>query len=313
MLNVYPDYYPRFKCTAGACLHTCCYGWEIDIDDQTLNKYHRIDGFMGERLKDCICEDGGAHFILRPDERCPFLNQNNLCDLIIYGGDDMLCQICTDHPRFRSFLPGRIEIGLGLCCEAAAKLILTQKDKTELIVFGDDETNDEYAKSLLSLRNELFDIVQNRNENIITREERLLLRCSTSLPRHTYQEWADIFLSLEIMDSCWSGKLSELKSYNKDVNIEQFSAYMRGRETEYEKLLYYFLYRYIPQSYDDGDITGKVAFAVLSRRIIFILGALQYEKTNSFTTEDQVELVRLYSTEIEYSQENIDNLFDILT
>ena len=30
---VYPDYYPEFRCSASACKHNCCIGWEIDIDE----------------------------------------------------------------------------------------------------------------------------------------------------------------------------------------------------------------------------------------------------------------------------------------
>ena len=36
MLTVYPDYYSAFRCIAGACKHSCCIGWEIDIDEESL-------------------------------------------------------------------------------------------------------------------------------------------------------------------------------------------------------------------------------------------------------------------------------------
>ena len=32
-----PDYYRDFKCSAGNCKHSCCIGWEIDIDEDTAN------------------------------------------------------------------------------------------------------------------------------------------------------------------------------------------------------------------------------------------------------------------------------------
>ena len=34
-----PKYYGSFKCIADKCEHSCCIGWEIDIDDTTLKKY----------------------------------------------------------------------------------------------------------------------------------------------------------------------------------------------------------------------------------------------------------------------------------
>lgn len=104
MQNAYPDYYPLFHCSAGRCRHNCCIGWEIDVDGDSLAAYDQIGGEMGERLHKCIDRSGEMpHFLLGEQERCPFLNGKNLCDLILYGGEGMLCQICSDHPRYRSF------------------------------------------------------------------------------------------------------------------------------------------------------------------------------------------------------------------
>ena len=150
--NAYPDYYPLFRCIADRCRHNCCIGWEIDVDGDSLAAYDQIGGEMGERLHKCIDRSGEMpHFLLGEQERCPFLNGKNLCDLILYGGEGMLCQICTDHPRYRSFFSERTEIGVGLCCEEAARLILTKPEKTTLVVTGEGEL-DEEETALLTLR-----------------------------------------------------------------------------------------------------------------------------------------------------------------
>ena len=134
-----PDYYNEFSCIAGACRHSCCIGWEIDIDGETLAFYDGIGGELGQRLQKNICREGGAHFCLDEKERCPFLNGQGLCDIIIEQGEEALCQICDDHPRFRNFFSDREEIGLGLCCEAAAQLIVSRKEKTGMIVLEEGE------------------------------------------------------------------------------------------------------------------------------------------------------------------------------
>ena len=152
MQNAYPDYYPLFHCIADRCRHNCCIGWEIDVDGDSLAAYDQIGGEMGERLHKCIDRSGEMpHFLLGEQERCPFLNGKNLCDLILYGGEGMLCQICTDHPRYRSFFSERTEIGVGLCCEEAARLILTRPEKTMLVTTGEGEL-DEEGTALLTLR-----------------------------------------------------------------------------------------------------------------------------------------------------------------
>ena len=33
MLYTIPDYYKEFQCIADQCEHSCCIGWEIDVDD----------------------------------------------------------------------------------------------------------------------------------------------------------------------------------------------------------------------------------------------------------------------------------------
>ena len=91
MIVYAPDYYSRFHCIADRCRHTCCEGWEIDIDPVTLNMYGAVDGPLGEKLKRSICLDPEPHFVLCPGERCPFLTDTNLCELILEKGEGMLC------------------------------------------------------------------------------------------------------------------------------------------------------------------------------------------------------------------------------
>ena len=117
MLLVYPDYYPAFRCIADRCRHTCCAGWEIDIDPDARAAYGRVTGLLRDKLRRAVRDDPTPHFVLAVGERCPFLTDENLCELILSRGDEsLLCRICRDHPRWRSFLPGRTEIGVGLCC-----------------------------------------------------------------------------------------------------------------------------------------------------------------------------------------------------
>ena len=66
-----PSYYQAFKCIAGDCTHSCCKGWEIDIDSESLSKYMNCPGKVGERLRENIelDDDGEAHFRLTDEER----------------------------------------------------------------------------------------------------------------------------------------------------------------------------------------------------------------------------------------------------
>ena len=138
-MNVFaPDYYSGFRCIAGACRHSCCAGWEIDVDPETLKRYRTMKGSLGEKLRRCIAFDPEPHFILSAQERCPFLTDQNLCEIILQAGEDALCQICADHPRFRNYWSDRIETGLGMACEEAARLILTDSHPLRLVPVAEE-------------------------------------------------------------------------------------------------------------------------------------------------------------------------------
>ena len=133
MKTVAPDYYNDFRCIAGRCRHTCCEGWEIDIDEESVPR------FLAEpEIARHISSDGTVHIELLEGERCPFLREDGLCKMIINYGEDMLCGICRDHPRFRNYWSDRVELGLGLVCEEAGRLILSQKRPLKLIILSDD-------------------------------------------------------------------------------------------------------------------------------------------------------------------------------
>ena len=128
-----PDYYTEFHCIADKCRHTCCAGWEVSIDEESLARFRADEG-----IAPWIDETDGPHFRLDAGERCPFLRKDGLCELILSRGEDVLCQTCRDHPRFRNFWTGRTEIGLGLVCEEAARLILSRKEPMRLVLLEDD-------------------------------------------------------------------------------------------------------------------------------------------------------------------------------
>ena len=95
-----PSYYDEFHCIGSACSDTCCANWEIEVDEESAARYTALGGTLGERMKQhLIVEENEAYFAMDENRRCPFLNQENLCDLILECGEDILCDICREHPR----------------------------------------------------------------------------------------------------------------------------------------------------------------------------------------------------------------------
>ena len=154
MKIVVPDYYTDFHCIAGACEHTCCAGWEVSIDAESMTRFRAVPEIAAE-----IEAGEPPCFHLTAEERCPFLKEDNLCRLIETYGEDILCQTCRDHPRFRNFWTGRTEMGLGLVCEEAARLILSRPAPMRLVTLsedGDEPLLPEDEAWLMALRERLL-------------------------------------------------------------------------------------------------------------------------------------------------------------
>lgn len=287
MKLVAPNYYPLFQCKAGACRHSCCIGWEIDIDDASLARFSSVPGELGQRLQEKIDWENRC-FRLDEKERCPFLTDSGLCQLILSLGESSLCQICTDHPRFRNFLPGRTEIGLGLCCEAAAQLVLAQTEPMCLLTLQDDGTSEE-PSAFLTFRNRLFALAQDRTRSIDQRIQDIQAACGISLTVDA-PHWASLLLTLERLDPQWEVCLRRLLEPPRPAP---------GWDIPLEQLLCYLMYRHLPGALEDGDVQGRVAYCCLMVQLL-----------RHMLRDDLPELARMYSSEIEYSDENLDALLE---
>lgn len=297
-----PNYYKNFKCIAGKCNHNCCFGWEIDVDEDTYEYYQSIHGRFGNRLKkDIILNDDCACFRLDGKGRCVFLNKNNLCDIILKLGEDALCQICSDHPRFRNFYVDATEIGLGLCCEEAGRLILGQKEKFEIVNL-DENSDDECEDKFLKLKDNTLVELQDERYTLKEKTSTLLNKNNIKINKKDFNEWVEFFISLERLDDNWTNLLNDLKSVDfEDIILPA------DLDKIFEKLLLYFLYRHLDEMNE-----CKIKFAVFS--VFFISQIYRYHiaKYGNIQFEDMVEYARIYSSEIEYSDENIEKIIEEL-
>lgn len=135
-----PAFFDQFKCIGSACTDTCCAGWEIEVDETTAEGYLTEKGAFGDRLRREIGSEPGEYFFKLKNNRCPFLNKENLCDIFINLGEDRLCDICREHPRFYNWFGDYTEVGLGLCCEEAERLLFSD---SKPLTFIEEDTQDE--------------------------------------------------------------------------------------------------------------------------------------------------------------------------
>ena len=178
MRTVYPDYYKDFCCTASACRHTCCAGWEIDIDRASMRRYAAAEGDLGRRLRAGIAGGENPHFVL------------------------------TEGGRWTALLEGLREVD--------------------------------------------------------------------------------------------------------GADVAEFDRRYPQTLREYENLLWYFFYRHFLSAADGGSVAAPLRFAAVSWQIIHALDAAKFKRAGAFAPADRAEHARLYSAEIEYSDENMEAMLELL-
>lgn len=271
--SVEPIFYRQFSCKAGECLHSCCKGWEIDVDPASAEYYRSLSGPLGSELRAALLEtEDGASFQLTEDGRCPFLQEDGLCRLIRELGEDTLCDICALHPRFFLEVGGYELSGLGLSCEKTCELLLAQKTLGFLV----DEKSVDFTELLTLL-------------GIPAAPQ--MLRFTPDLPQSRCTEILDVMARTEPIDERWIKELEEIRTHlSREVPYEP--------DAWYDRLFQYIVYRQLDRVEEYG-LPVVLEYGQISVAFLLLWDTV---------SPDRAEHVRRWSEQIEYSTENVDLL-----
>lgn len=130
-----PDFYGDFHCIGGQCSFTCCKEWKIAVDHETKMRWRKMDVpetvLESGRVPEHAClstsnkaqlsqfvvkKDGGEIIELLPNMRCPFLEDSELCRLVLDYGEECLSETCHVFPRETHEFTDRTERTLVSCC-----------------------------------------------------------------------------------------------------------------------------------------------------------------------------------------------------
>lgn len=303
MKIVKPTFYKNFKCIAGDCPDSCCQGWEVDADSDSLKYYKTLDNSLEikKRIDSVLSKDefDNTIFTLAPKKRCPFLNDENLCDMHIAIGGEHTPYTCRTFPRFIYDFGATREIGISFSCPVASDMIYnTESFDFETEVSSDLPTlNDIDAEKYFLLykgRAEAYKIAKDKNKSIRERLNDLLdLGVLLQEKLFPYDEggddiaFFDVFKNPELINPEWKEK------------VENFSLKQVSDTQSNENILMYFLYKYLMQAVYDDDALSKIKMAVLGVLI------------NTYFGEDSWT-VHLWSKETEHSQYNMDRYKKLL-
>ena len=101
----------------------------------------------------------------------------------------------------------------------------------------------------------------------------------------------------------WSYELSKIKNFNfkgeifNDENLQIL----------FEQLSVYFIFRNLTGALEDGNYSKRVGMMLVS---CYLIGAIFEYYGDKLTKEKMYDIVRMYSAEIEYAEENINSIFN---
>ncbi len=263
MKLVFPAYYNKFRCIAGACPDTCCRDWELDIDDETYYRYQVVPGKLGEKIRSLIREEGGyRYFPLREDGFCPFYDDDGLCSLIRKLGYDALCQACDEYPRYFGCCGDYEQRDLSLSCPEAGRLFFAELGIPKICSVTLPEEEEEETEPLTKEEIERRDAVLAEQDRVLSalREaegedaERALDHAGI-LFSCTPQEVAALCRQQEKMNDRWEAQLLAIRE--AAAHYDDWDAAFR-RDVPEEKnwflrLACYFVFRYWIDAYFEGD------------------------------------------------------------
>ena len=328
MTEVFLSCFSSFHCIASACPDTCCAGWEVDLDDDTVQRYQSIPGPLGEEIRNAICQENGYTFFRLKGGQCPFLNKEKLCRLILGLGEDVLSVTCREHPRFWEEYGSRRETCLSISCPEAARLLLEAPlelctQETDETVPEDPELDPEFFRQLLIFRQALFALTKSRRS--LTDQLSFTLDAAENgitLPpegKITPEFWNDIPaspLTLSLTEYLTAMESMEFTRPQLHELLPRVIASgdplpLSDPKTQEagSRILFYFLYRYVLRGVWSGLVAEKVRLSVYSTAAIL---ALSRHMDGPTLHQQILDAAVLYSREVEHSPENLEILYEQL-
>ena len=337
-----PWFYDDFVCISSECTDNCCIGWEIDIDDASMQRFNCACGTFGERLRSAIHkgQDGVHTFAFGEGERCALLRDDGLCELILNMGEDSLCDICALHPRFFGWYNSLKEAGLGLCCEEVCRLMFS--DSAPLIFVSDEiseqpePTCDEVMLTMfLEVREKLFGVLQDRSCSLsdrmvgaayIVRDFQKLLDdgetdvgrisvCSTCIDADvtkTVDAVLKLYSEMESISCEWDERLSQLMSKKSDIieALPRFAVKFADEMWRYEHIAVYLCYRYFLGGVFEGECISRIGMMCAAVLSVQMMDCLTWLEKGELSEWDRILNLKLYSKQVEYSADNVEMLYD---
>jgi lysine-N-methylase len=216
------------------------------------------------------------------------LDERGLCKIISNVGEEYLCHICREHPRFYNYT-SVAEVGIGMSCPEAARIILSSPDYSIFEKIGDvDADADSVEFDGRSTRDEVYCILRDASLPYAARLDKLYDIYSADLGDDS--RWLEILDTLEYLDTA-----------HKNLFLKYSSSRRPDGKDEYlERFLAYLIYRHCTEAYDAEDFCSRLTFCLFCEQLLASLICTEQAKS----LQDVATLASIISEELEYSEDN---------
>lgn len=161
------SFYEQFNCLATKCPNTCCRGWRISIDNETIKRYEKEDGVEGFRLKATMTL-GADKEVRRFFGRCANETKEGLCRLQKMGREELMPEICRIYPRRSIKIGEDEEVTFELSCPMSARLFLENMSDIRMVDYEGEaisplwiqhKFNERYYDDILAVRDKVINYI----------------------------------------------------------------------------------------------------------------------------------------------------------
>ena len=137
------DYVKKFQCIGSLCPNTCCAGWDIHVDQETLSKVSNtknklVKKLLSNKIVETPQSEYPAKLKNKNEKKCFFLEKDNLCLVQKKDQTEFLPLTCRTFPRRFIQFPESKFTSCSFSCPEIGKMVLFNK-KTLRFLFNSEK------------------------------------------------------------------------------------------------------------------------------------------------------------------------------
>ncbi|MBO5483710.1 MAG: flagellin lysine-N-methylase [Lachnospiraceae bacterium] len=199
----YISLYTDFTCLAGDCPATCCAGWKIVVDAESVERFSRLENIRLRQdiLEHIRCQNSEYQFVNQPDGRCSMLDSDGLCRIQRNLDEKSLCNTCRKFPRLTANVGETIWMSMAASCPVVADYLW--KNRITWIKKDSPKRTTKLESGYFSVVKKGLELYQSHYQILKKQSEEMSqLDQKQKLLWHVRRKWHRFELFLDLVEGC---------------------------------------------------------------------------------------------------------------